>query len=124
MLAQARARGLYDALACAELTAFLAGAGPAYDLIVAADVLVYFGPLARLFAAAAAAVRPGGWLACSVEAADGPGVVLQSCGRYAHSDAAVLGAAGDWTLRHRADAVLRQDRGQPVAGRVYVFQRC
>ena len=45
MLEQAAKRGLYDSLACAELTAFLRQAPGRFFLLVAADVLVYVGDL-------------------------------------------------------------------------------
>ena len=52
----------------------------AYDLIVSADVLVYFGDLAPVFVAVARALRPNGIFAFSVERFDGPGFTLQASG--------------------------------------------
>jgi len=68
MLDKARERGGYDELVVAELTAFLAGQQSAYDLIVSADTLVYFGALDAVLHAVTAALRPGGWLAFTAEA--------------------------------------------------------
>lgn len=87
MLDKARERGLYDTLACAELGAFLSGRADDCDLLVAADVLVYFGDLAPLFAQAHRALRAGGLFCFSVEAADGDGddFALRASHRYAHS---------------------------------------
>ena len=67
MLAQARARSVYDELVKRELTAYLRDSAGAFDVIVSADTLVYFGPLDDVVAAAASALRPGGRLIFTVE---------------------------------------------------------
>ena len=85
MLAKAGERGLYDDLHCAELVEFLSGRSDACDLIVAADVFVYIGDLAPVFAAARRALRPAGSFCYSVEAGDGNGYTLRASNRYAHS---------------------------------------
>lgn len=62
MVDKARERGGYDALAVAELTAFLNERPDAYDLIASADTLVYFGALEPVLTAALApCVRVAGW---------------------------------------------------------------
>ena len=53
MVEKARARQVYDELIVAELTAHLQSAAGTYDLIAAADTLVYFGDLQPVCAAAA-----------------------------------------------------------------------
>ena len=67
MIEKARARGLYDELHVAEAEAALRQWPLRFDAIVAADVLLYFGELAPLLAAAAAALRPAGIFAFSIE---------------------------------------------------------
>lgn len=129
MLARAAARGLYDALHLAELTAFLQERPARFDLIVAADVLCYFGDLAEIFAAASAALRLGGALAFSVErwaeVEAGRTHVLLPHGRYAHSAAmipAALAAAG-FSVVSIDPATLRFESGKPVEGLVVVARR-
>ena len=69
MLVQAQAAGCYDALEKAELTAYLAAHPGAFDVVLSADTLIYFGALEYCFPAAAyAALAPGGILVFSVEA--------------------------------------------------------
>jgi predicted TPR repeat methyltransferase len=85
MLAKAQQRGIYDRLVHAELIEFLGASPGAWDLIVAADVLVYVGDLGPLFTAARAALRPSGLLAYSVEGHDGGGYVIRPTRRFAHS---------------------------------------
>src|SRR5437588_504542 len=52
MLKRAGVRKLYDDLILGELTAFVGAVPAAWDLVVSADTLVYFGDLAHVMAAA------------------------------------------------------------------------
>ncbi len=127
MLDHARARGLYDGLAEAELGAFLAGQPGAFDLIVAADVLCYFGALDAVLAQAAAALRPGGRLAFTVERLEDAAEPhrVSPHGRYAHAEGHVRGcldAAGLAVARLSRDT-LRFESGEPVEGLVVVAVR-
>ena len=62
MLALAKEKHVYDVLVKAELTEYLRGNSEAFDLIVSADTLVYFGDLEGVLGAAAGALRPmGSW---------------------------------------------------------------
>ena len=85
MLDKAASLGLYDDLHCAEAIAFLRSRALQFDVIIAADVLVYFGDLADLFSAVRDALCPGGRFGFSVEVSDGDDVTLGSSNRYAHS---------------------------------------
>ncbi len=122
MLELARARGCYDALADGELLAWLRSGPPSrYDVVVAADVLIYVGALEELFAQAARVLRSDGLLAFSVETCDGAGWKLQESGRYAHSDAYVraLAASNRFTVALQRPQPLRT----PIVGRLYVLAR-
>lgn len=117
MLEMARRRGGYDELANAELTRYVAQRADAWDVIVAADTLVYFGDLAEVCVAARAALRTGGWFAFSLEAGDGEGFELAPSGRYRHPRGYIettLRAAGFHDIDVQADS-LRREAGQPVA---------
>src|SRR5262245_11212755 len=123
MLAQARARGTYDELVKGELTAYLSGATEAFDVIVSADTLVYFGPLESVAAAAANALRPGGRLIFTVEemveASGDAGHSLSLHGRYCHSRQYLERVLKDVNLRPEiTSAELRLEGGNPVAGLV------
>jgi predicted TPR repeat methyltransferase len=129
MLDRARERVLYDQLEEAELTASLNSAQAAWDAIVAADVLCYFGDLAEVSAAAAQALRPGGWLVFSVEQGspeDTPaGYHLQVHGRYCHSEPYVRQVLADvgLTVESMVSDVLRTEGRQPVQGLVVLARR-
>ena len=123
MIAHANERNVYDSLVKSELTTYLSSVRSAYDVIVSADTLVYFGPLEEVVAAAAGALRAGGRLVFTVEelaaGAHDPGYTISPHGRYSHTRAyveRVLAASGlDAEI---AGAELRLEAGTPVAGLV------
>jgi predicted TPR repeat methyltransferase len=123
MLARAAERQLYDDLVQAEALDFLAGREAAYDLVFAADVLIYFGDLEPLFAAVGRALKPGGYFAFSSESA-ADGWRLLTSGRFAHADAYLdQRAAGGFVLRARAPTELRLEGNRPVDGALHLLER-
>ncbi len=127
MLAEARRRGgLYDALHEADLLAFLPAHPGAFGLIAAADVLNYLGDLAPALRGIADALAPGGIAAFSVEAGEtGAPFALGQGLRYRHDPAhvALLAEAAGLAPVARQEAVLRQERGEPVAGALFLLRR-
>ena len=120
MLSLAQQRDLYDSLIEAEVVDYLECGGAKFDVIVASDVLCYFGDLRAFGRHALAALRPAGWLAFSVELIEekelGTGYVLESHGRYAHEQSHVEAAMGDAAEYGATKSVLRLEAGVPVAG--------
>ncbi|WP_448187527.1 methyltransferase domain-containing protein [Azospirillum sp. sgz301742] len=122
MVEKARARGLYDALSVGDIVAAMTE--PArWDLAVAADVLVYVGDLAPVFAAAAVALAPGGRFAATVERLDGDGFSLGPARRYAHSVAYLreTAAAAGLDVLLLEDCSPRREKQAPVPGLVFVL---
>jgi predicted TPR repeat methyltransferase len=119
MLAKAQARGSYDELHEAELTAFLVANEAEFDLIASADTLIYFGELDGVAAAAHKALKRGGWLGFTVERNDvAENYRIHAHGRYSHSERylrSVLASAGFASVAI-APVVLRQELQQPVHG--------
>lgn len=125
MVEKARARGLYDRLWVGELVEGFRAELGTWDLLLAADVLVYLGDLGPVMRAAAEALAPGGRFAFSVERAAGEGFLLQESRRYAHSEAhvrATAGAAG-LVVELLEPLVPRHDRGKPLDGLLVVLRR-
>ena len=123
MLAQARARDVYDELVQRELTAYLGDSTGAFDVIVSADTLVYFGPLEDVVAAAADALRPGGRLIFTVEELSGAGseagYSISLSGRYRHTRPYLERVLANANLRSEiVPAELRLEAGDPVPGLV------
>ena len=122
MLVQAREKQIYDEIVEMELTAYLRSRPAAFDAIVSADTLVYFGDLEDAIAAASAALRPGGLLVFTLERAvtePAPDFHLEMHGRYTHAQPyveRVLSAHG--LASEIAYADLRMESGVPVSGLV------
>ena len=123
MIAQAKARDVYDELVKGELTAYLGDSTAAFDVIVSADTLVYFGPLEDVAAASENALRPGGRLIFTVEELVGDGsdagYAISSTGRYRHTRRYVDHVLANANLRSEiVPAELRLEAGDPVPGLV------
>ncbi len=120
MLALAAARGCYAELHEADLPDFLASGNRRCSLVLAGDVLPYFGDLVPLFAAVARHLAPGGRFVCSVESLPGadPPWHLGRLGRYRHAASHVAAAAAAAGLQvARLDAeIIRTEQDEPVPG--------
>jgi predicted TPR repeat methyltransferase len=124
MIAKARERGLYDRLVIGDAVAML-GREPSgvFDLIVAADALVYTGDLAPLFAAVATALTADRLFAFSVETCEGDGFKLEPAMRFAHSRSYVETKAREVGLRPLLvqSASTRREAGADAPGLICVF---
>jgi predicted TPR repeat methyltransferase len=122
MLEGARGRGVYDELSQTDLVSFLNDRTGSFDVVVAADVLCYFGVLDEVVTAAAKALRPGGLLAFTVEslpdASDDWSLALT--GRYAHSPRYVATAMAGFDDVAIDACELRMEAGLPVTGLLVV----
>ena len=122
MLKRAGTRKLYDELVLGELTAYVGAMPGAWDHIVSADTLVYFGDLAPVMAAACRGLRPGGHLVFTLERVDEgdapQGFKINPHGRYSHTESyvrRVLAAAG-LEARQVTRVHLRLELNKPVEG--------
>jgi predicted TPR repeat methyltransferase len=125
MLDKAAERGLYDQLACMDLTTYLDGRNADCDLAVAADVFVYIGDLAPVFSAVHRALRVGGRFCFSVEAGDGADYQLRPSNRYAHTRAYLerLAAASGLQVLAAEPLSARQENGAPIAALAMLLSR-
>lgn len=87
MLDEAGKKGIYDLLVCGDINDVLAHRDDVYDVVMAADVLIYLGDLSETFALVHRRLRSGGLFAFSVEVLDGDGFHLNPSKRYSHSAA-------------------------------------
>lgn len=120
MIDKARPRNVYDELVVGELCAFMRSRPGAFDVIVSADTLVYFGALEEAAAAACHCLRPNGVLAFTVERlsdAEEP-YRIQPHGRYAHREDYVRQVLlnGGFARVDIKPVVLRRERGEDVHG--------
>ena len=118
MIEKARARGIYDALQVADLETALAAAGPSYDLILAADTLVYLGDLTPVFEAVRRRLSPGGYFLFTVEQAQGTGFELGPKRRWRHSETYLrnLAEKSGFGLSGFVAAAPRREANVPVEG--------
>lgn len=131
MLKKAAAAEIYDQLTEADLTEYIRSQHGAYDAIVAADVLCYFGDLQDVFDAAANAIKPGGRFIFSVErsdpdtAGDNGDYRIIPQGRYVHSESYLRRVAGQkgWEPESINHEILRKEMGRPVEGLVVTLAR-
>lgn len=117
MLEKAQEKGLYDELVEMEMGDFLKSRKATFDLIVAFDVLNYFGDLAVILDDAAHALLPGGRLAFSVECDnEGCSFTLGPHGRYSHDKDYIMDTIkqSGLHLRKVQEAVLRHEFGKAV----------
>jgi predicted TPR repeat methyltransferase len=127
MVEKARAREVYDELIVQELSAFMRSRPGAFDVVVSADTLVYFGALEEPLVAARECLRPGGWLLFSLERLDPDETDyrLQPHGRYSHGETYVrqVVQAHGFVLSSLETHSLRRELGQDVSGHVVTAQR-
>jgi predicted TPR repeat methyltransferase len=134
MLSKAAEKGIYDLLAVADLSrpaarsglfSELDGKGRA-DLIVATDVAIYLGRLENLFDLLNDMSAPDAVFAFSVEEAGAEHAVrLASSLRYAHSRSYIrdICARSGWVIRNEQPTVIRLERGEPIAGLLFIAQK-
>ena len=125
MIEVARRSGVYRHLATDDVTGWLmAQDRGAADLVVAADVFVYLGDLAQVFAASALALKPEGLFAFTVQKGDGDFTIGDDM-RYAHGEDYIrrLAAAHGFAIAVLDDVSTRKDRGLPVAGLLAVLRK-
>lgn len=125
MAKSAKATGLYRTVAVGDCASALRAAPGRYDLLVAADVLVYIGDLSELFEAAAKAARPTALFAFTVQAGERDDFSLGPDLRYRHSSGYLrdLASRTGWQVMLLEPAVTRKDGGQDVPGLIAVLSR-
>ena len=127
MLAQAKKTGLYQHLICTEVIAYLERTETEpVDLILAADVLPYFGDCSRLLQAISNRLAPKGILALSYERLNtSTPFQLQTCARYAHSPTHLKNCLdqANLLLENTAPVTLRQQDEKPVPGQWLIARK-
>ena len=125
MLDKARARDRYDVLIAAEAGAYLADKTAVFDLIFAADVLIYVGALDALLMRVANALMPDGLFAFTIETSVEADLTLLPSGRFAHRLAHILAlAAGSGFAVVATEAIqIRYETHGFVAGELVVLRR-
>ena len=129
MIQKARARGLYDSLAVADLETALAEPGAPADLILAADTLVYLGDLGKVFAGVAARLAQDGYFLFTAEAKNDAendrGFELGPKRRWRHSETYIrqTATAAGLAVAGFVAASPRTEANQPGSGLAVALTR-
>jgi predicted TPR repeat methyltransferase len=125
MIDAARARGIYDDLILGDLETELYAPGPSYELILAADTMIYLGDLAPAFLGVAKRLEPEGFYVFAVEStADGEWQQTPS-NRFRHSTTYLKAEAerAGLVFVDSMECTLRNEAGTPVAGLAVALQK-
>ncbi|MBF0611513.1 MAG: tetratricopeptide repeat protein [Magnetococcales bacterium] len=124
MIQLAEKRAIYEQLLVGDMEEILQGQPAGFDLVVAADVLVYLGDLSPLFQIIAGKMSPGGLFVFSVEDLVQDDYTLLTTGRYAHSQAYIkkLVSSLHFNLRSFATCDLRLEKEKMITGGIYLLQ--
>jgi predicted TPR repeat methyltransferase len=125
MIEAARRRGIYANLVLGDLETVLKEPGHTYDLILAADTMIYFGDLAPTFAGVVERLEPGGFYLFAVESMTGEGWEQLPVNRFRHSEAYLRAEAARARLNfiEIAPCLLRREKGESVAGFAVALQK-
>ncbi len=125
MLSKAKGKNIYDELIEKDIISALASMDATYDLIIAADTLVYFGDLTPVFAGVYAVLRMQGLFAFTIETGDVPSYQLSSTARYSHARTYVEVLAKHFDLAILVDKKItgRLQQGEPVEGNLFVLRK-
>jgi predicted TPR repeat methyltransferase len=125
MIELARARGIYDQLEVAEITAWLGRAQQQFDLVIGCDCFIYFADLAQVVAPAAKVLRPGSVFAFTVEKGKRHPYALTDSGRYVHHPDHVreVAQAAGLRVERLEEAFLRTEYGEDVIGLFVILRQ-
>jgi predicted TPR repeat methyltransferase len=118
MIEAARARGIYDELILGDLETVLNEPGPAYDLILSADTMIYIGDLGPTFSGVSNRLVPGGFYIFACESKDAGNWEQTEANRFRHSEAYIRHEAAKAGLHFAGimECALRNESAQPVPG--------
>ena len=125
MIAKARALGIYNELVAGDIESGLASFDRQYDLILAADTVVYLGDLEKLFAGVAARLAEDGMFLFTVEKKQVEGFELGPKRRWRHSEDYLRAAAAHAHLSISGLIACspRMEAGVPVDGLAVALSR-
>lgn len=120
MIEQAARHQVYDRFHMVNLhDALQATPDGLYHVLTALDVFIYAGDLTAALPNAQRILLPGGvlYFSCEIAPEDGPDLILQANGRYAHKRSHIEALCAQAGLETTVEElILRQEAGQPVSG--------
>ncbi|MBI5448141.1 MAG: methyltransferase domain-containing protein [Gammaproteobacteria bacterium] len=125
MLAIAKNKNCYTELWLGDMLSFFDKNERKFDLIYAADSLIYRGDLKPLFEKIQSALESGGLFVFSVEKTNENNFFLQKTGRFSHNKEYVrhVLCASGLTVMACRDLTLRDQGGQAVEGEIWLASK-
>lgn len=127
MVEQAARHQVYDRFHTVNLhDALQATSDGLYHILTALDVFIYAGDLTQALPNAQRILLPGGvlYFSCEIAPEDGPDMVLQANGRYAHKRSHIEALCAQAGLNAEVqELVLRREAGEPVPGLLVTAQK-
>jgi predicted TPR repeat methyltransferase len=118
MIDAARRRGIYDDLILGDVETVLAEPGHSYELILAADTMIYIGDLSAVFAGVSKRLEQGGFYLFAVESMDQEGWEQTPKNRFRHGESYLRAQAQRAGLDfvEMMECTLRRESSEPVKG--------
>jgi predicted TPR repeat methyltransferase len=134
MIQVAKQQGGYYKLHVMDIATYLKHHQTEFELIIAADVFVYFGALEEIFALVFKALKPSAFFTFSIERLEDAEATahpeqsifqLRDTGRYAHHLEYIheLCQQIGFTIQVEKPEVLRYQEDRPVLGNIFVLQK-
>jgi predicted TPR repeat methyltransferase len=123
MIFVAENKAVYNQLHVSEINAFLSDCRENFDLVIAADVFVYFGDLDPLFSCLEKRLNPGACFIFSTESCSDEGYTLRATGRFAHGTNFIKSLAEKYHFKvvNVTPVELRKEDDKPVEGEIYIL---
>jgi predicted TPR repeat methyltransferase len=122
MISSAEKKSIYNTLHVSEINDFLYNCRENFDLVIAADVFVYFGDLEPLFSCLEKRLNQEAYLLFSIESCPDEGYILRSTGRFAHGTNYIKSLAENHHFKVTAvnPVVLRKENEKSVEGEIFI----
>ena len=125
MISVAEKKAIYDQCYVSEINEFLDDCRENFDLVIAADVLVYFGDLAPLFSRVSKRLNQGAFFVFSTESYPDESYSLLPTGRFAHSVTYIrsLAEKNDFNIIGLSPVDLRKEDTKPIKGDIFILRK-
>jgi len=118
MLIKAKQKSAYTHLENIEITEYLRKSKSMFDIMIAADVLIYVGKLDKLFLYCSRKIRSGGCFIFSIETTETKNFQVNKTGRFSHNKKYIEDLAKKtlWHINSKEETEIRKENGFPVRG--------
>lgn len=125
MLVRAHQKECYDKLYEQDLIEYLEQTTRHYDLVIAADVLVYFGKLEQLFSLVHQRLHPSGTFLFNIEPSEQMPYRIAQSGRFNHYDGYIeqLAQETGFEIIEKQSMITRTQNNEPVHGIGYYLRQ-